>query len=164
MADGGSLPCWLPETHQSHRFHDRGQFNSDRALMSVESVLFDCWSPAVLYFCSMCLCAISCSFSYVKRLESEAAAAVSCLDLTLKWFTLRFFDTNTSVLMKALEFLKLLFITLSNQDYHLSEPEATSFIPYLILKVITHTPTQTHTQGDVSPWQTNIVLCWEVCL
>lgn len=60
---------------------------------------------------------------------------VSCLDLILKWFTLRFFDTNTSVLMKALEYLKLLFVTLSNQDYHLTEHEATLFIPYFILKV-----------------------------
>uniref|UniRef100_A0A8B9JKJ9 Cytoskeleton associated protein 5 n=1 Tax=Astyanax mexicanus TaxID=7994 RepID=A0A8B9JKJ9_ASTMX len=62
-------------------------------------------------------------------------ATVGCLDLILKWFTLRFFDTNTSVLMKALEYLKLLFIALSNQDYHLTEHEASSFIPYLILKV-----------------------------
>lgn len=60
---------------------------------------------------------------------------VSCLDLILKWFTLRFFDTNTSVLMKALEYLKLLFTTLSNQDYHLTEHEATLFIPHFILKV-----------------------------
>ena len=63
------------------------------------------------------------------------ASMVSCLDLVLKWFTLRFFDTNTSVLMKALEFLKLLFPLLSQQDYRLSELEATAFIPYLILKV-----------------------------
>ncbi|XP_066503384.1 cytoskeleton-associated protein 5-A-like isoform X2 [Hoplias malabaricus] len=71
----------------------------------------------------------------MEHLEAEAEATVSCLDLILKWFTLRFFDTNTSVLMKALEYLKQLFITLSNQDYHLTEHEATSFIPYLILKV-----------------------------
>ena len=63
------------------------------------------------------------------------ASVVSCLDLVLKWFTLRFFDTNTSVLMKALELLKLLFLSLSQQDYHLSELEANAFIPYLILKV-----------------------------
>ncbi|XP_053491174.1 cytoskeleton-associated protein 5 [Ictalurus furcatus] len=71
----------------------------------------------------------------MEHLEAESEATVSCLDLILKWFTLRFFDTNTSVLMKALEYLKLLFITLSNQDYHLTEHEATSFIPYVILKM-----------------------------
>lgn len=58
-----------------------------------------------------------------------------CLDLILKWFTLRFFDTNTSVLMKALEYLKLLFMALSKEDYHLSDHEAMSFVPYLVLKV-----------------------------
>ncbi|CAL8404824.1 unnamed protein product [Boreogadus saida] len=70
-----------------------------------------------------------------EHLEAEMASVVSCLDLVLKWFTLRFFDTNTSVLMKALEFLKLLFPLLSQQDYRLSELEATAFIPYLILKM-----------------------------
>ncbi|MCI4383816.1 hypothetical protein PGIGA_G00031060 [Pangasianodon gigas] len=71
----------------------------------------------------------------MEHLEAEFEATVSCLDLILKWFTLRFFDTNTSVLMKALEYLKLLFVTLSNQDYHLTEHEATLFIPYFILKM-----------------------------
>uniref|UniRef100_A0A8B9JJS2 Cytoskeleton associated protein 5 n=1 Tax=Astyanax mexicanus TaxID=7994 RepID=A0A8B9JJS2_ASTMX len=73
--------------------------------------------------------------SMMEHLDAEVEATVGCLDLILKWFTLRFFDTNTSVLMKALEYLKLLFIALSNQDYHLTEHEASSFIPYLILKV-----------------------------
>ncbi|XP_041917900.1 cytoskeleton-associated protein 5-A-like isoform X2 [Alosa sapidissima] len=71
----------------------------------------------------------------IERLKEEQEATVSCLDLILKWFTLRFFDTNTSVLMKAMEYLKLLFTALSNMDYHLSDHEATGFIPYLMLKV-----------------------------
>ncbi|CAL8262817.1 unnamed protein product [Merluccius merluccius] len=71
----------------------------------------------------------------IERLESESDATVGCLDLILKWFTLRFFDTNTTVLMKVLEYLKLLFAMLSRQDYHLSEYEASSFVPYLILKM-----------------------------
>lgn len=71
-----------------------------------------------------------------KHLESEKEGVIGCLDLILKWFTLRFFDTNTSVLMKALEYLKLLFTLLSEEEYHLTENEASSFIPYLILKVI----------------------------
>ncbi|XP_029992066.1 cytoskeleton-associated protein 5 isoform X3 [Sphaeramia orbicularis] len=71
----------------------------------------------------------------MERLESESEATISCLDLILKWFTLRFFDTNTTVLMKVLEYLKLLFSMLNREDYHLTEYEATSFVPYLILKV-----------------------------
>ncbi|XP_018115742.1 cytoskeleton-associated protein 5-A-like isoform X4 [Xenopus laevis] len=70
-----------------------------------------------------------------ERLESEKEGAISCLDLILKWFTLRFFDTNTSVLMKGLEYLKLLFAMLSQEEYHFTEMEATSFLPYLMLKV-----------------------------
>ncbi|KAI4823326.1 hypothetical protein KUCAC02_011919, partial [Chaenocephalus aceratus] len=71
----------------------------------------------------------------IERMESESDATISCLDLILKWFTLRFFDTNTTVLMKVLEYLKLLFAMLNREDYHLTEYEANSFVPYLILKV-----------------------------
>ncbi|XP_056106843.1 cytoskeleton-associated protein 5 isoform X4 [Rhinichthys klamathensis goyatoka] len=71
----------------------------------------------------------------IEHMEPECDAVISCLDLVLKWFTLRFFDTNTSVLMKVLEFLKLLFTMLSRKNYQLSDYEASSFIPYLILKV-----------------------------
>lgn len=70
-------------------------------------------------------------------MESESEATIGCLDLILKWFTLRFFDTNTTVLMKVLEYLKLLFAMLNRENYHLTEYEATSFVPYLILKVRT---------------------------
>lgn len=75
------------------------------------------------------------SASSLKHLESEKDGVISCLDLILKWLTLRFFDTNTSVLMKALEYLKMLFAMLNQEEYHLTENEATSFIPYLVLKV-----------------------------
>lgn len=70
-----------------------------------------------------------------QRLESESEATIGGLDLILKWFTLRFFDTNTTVLMKVLEYLKLLFAMLNRENYHLTEYEANSFVPYLILKV-----------------------------
>ncbi|KAM9502287.1 cytoskeleton-associated protein 5-like isoform 5-T5 [Salvelinus alpinus] len=70
-----------------------------------------------------------------ERMEDELEGTLSCLDLILKWFTLRFFETNSTVLMKVLEYLKLLFPTLSRENYHLNEYEASSFIPYLILKV-----------------------------
>ncbi|KAM3869850.1 cytoskeleton-associated protein 5 isoform 3-T3 [Diretmus argenteus] len=71
----------------------------------------------------------------IERLECESEATIGCLDLILKSFTLRFFDTNTTVLMKVLEYLKLLFAMLERENYHLNDYEANSFVPYLILKV-----------------------------
>ncbi|KAJ8281337.1 hypothetical protein GJAV_G00066360 [Gymnothorax javanicus] len=71
----------------------------------------------------------------IEHMEDEMEATIGCLDLILKWFTLRFFDTNTSIQMKAMEYLKLLFSMLSREGYHLSEYEAHSFVPYLIIKV-----------------------------
>ena len=68
-------------------------------------------------------------------MEEDVEATIANVDLVLKWLTLRFFDTNTSVLLKALEYLMLLFNLLSEQEYHLMELEANSFIPYLINKV-----------------------------
>lgn len=40
--------------------------------------------------------------------------------------------------MKVLEYLKLLFAMLNRENYHLTEYEASSFVPYLILKVTIH--------------------------
>lgn len=37
--------------------------------------------------------------------------------------------------MKVLEYLKLMFTMLNGENYHLTEYEANSFVPYLILKV-----------------------------
>lgn len=57
------------------------------------------------------------------------------LDLILRWMTLRFFDTNPSVLLKGLEYLQSLFSILINNNYNMFDNEASSFLPYLILKV-----------------------------
>lgn len=57
------------------------------------------------------------------------------MDLILKWLTLRFFDTNPSVLLKGLEYLQVVFTMLVETKHLLLENEASSFIPYLILKV-----------------------------
>lgn len=62
-------------------------------------------------------------------------ACIAQLDLILKWFTLRFQDTNPSVIIRGLEFLKKLFKKLGEEDYSLPEMEAYSFLPYLIAKV-----------------------------
>lgn len=68
-------------------------------------------------------------------MPENGAATIANLDLILKWLTLRFFDTNPSVLLKGLEYLHSVFNMLIENQYHLVENEAASFIPYLILKV-----------------------------
>lgn len=88
-----------------------------------------------MFFCCFFFPYCNVSLPTLQRLESESQATIGCLDLILKWFTLRFFDTNTTVLMKVLEYLKLLFAMLNRENYHLTEYEASSFVPYLILKV-----------------------------
>nr|XP_022903340.1 protein mini spindles [Onthophagus taurus] len=67
-------------------------------------------------------------------LKENSAALISNLDLVLKWLTLRFFDTNPSVLLKSLEYLNNVFKMLFEHKYRMLENEALSFIPYLVLK------------------------------
>jgi len=68
--------------------------------------------------------------------ELDNEACLTNIDLILKWHTLRFFDTNTTVLMKQLEYLQVLLNMAASERYHLHELEAISFIPYLINKVL----------------------------
>ncbi|XP_064635641.1 cytoskeleton-associated protein 5-like isoform X2 [Lineus longissimus] len=62
-------------------------------------------------------------------------ATITNLDLILKWMTLRFFDTNPSVLLRGLVYLETVFTMLAEEDYHVTDLEANSFIPYLVNKV-----------------------------
>ncbi|ESO04897.1 hypothetical protein HELRODRAFT_78594 [Helobdella robusta] len=71
----------------------------------------------------------------IKVTETGMESTMCNLDLILKWMTLRFFDTNTTVLLKALEYLLIVFERLVAEKYHMSENEAVSFLPYLINKV-----------------------------
>ncbi|KAL5253039.1 hypothetical protein ACHWQZ_G015707 [Mnemiopsis leidyi] len=57
------------------------------------------------------------------------------LDLLLKWISLRFFDTNTSVLLNSLDWLSKCFTALREDDYILLEQEGSAFMPYLIIKL-----------------------------
>jgi cytoskeleton-associated protein 5 len=57
------------------------------------------------------------------------------LDLVLKWLSLRFYDTNPSVLLKGLEYLNLVFNRLVETNYILTDIEGTSFIPHLLTKI-----------------------------
>uniref|UniRef100_T1HV74 TOG domain-containing protein n=1 Tax=Rhodnius prolixus TaxID=13249 RepID=T1HV74_RHOPR len=68
-------------------------------------------------------------------LSSNDLIPLTCnLDLILRWLSLRFFDTNPSVLLKSLEYLNAAFSLLATNGYQLLDYEANSFIPYLILK------------------------------
>ncbi|TPX57138.1 hypothetical protein PhCBS80983_g04029 [Powellomyces hirtus] len=67
--------------------------------------------------------------------EAELKARyIACTDLILKYVTLRFFDTNTSMFLKCLELLEHLFTLLDGEGYHMSEYEAASFLPFFINK------------------------------
>lgn len=57
------------------------------------------------------------------------------LDLVLKWLSLRFYDTNPSVLLKGLDYLNLVFNRLVETNYALTDIEGTSFIPHLLTKI-----------------------------
>ncbi|KAK3018876.1 hypothetical protein RJ639_004441 [Escallonia herrerae] len=69
-----------------------------------------------------------------KALPSVGKEIVEVLDIILRWFVLRFCESNTSCLLKVLEFLPELFDTLRNETYTLTEPEAAVFLPCLIEK------------------------------
>jgi len=83
----------------------------------------------------MCVCMCICVCVCVQMCELDSEACLSNIDLILKWHTLRFFDTNTTVLMKQLEYLQVLLNMAAAERYYLHELEAVSFIPYLINKV-----------------------------
>lgn len=62
-------------------------------------------------------------------------AVVSNLDLLLRWLSLRFFETNPTVMLKAIEFQLGMFSMIVERKVHLSDYEANGFIPYFIGKL-----------------------------
>ncbi|GAU87486.1 hypothetical protein RvY_00320-2 [Ramazzottius varieornatus] len=80
--------------------------------------------------------------NHIKAIQSlqddllrDREATIAVLDVVLRWFTLRFFDTNPQVLAKALEYLQLLFKKLNDDPpYTLTEMESSSFLPFLLMK------------------------------
>ena len=53
----------------------------------------------------------------MKYIDADLEGLVANLDLILKWVTLRFFETNPSVLLKALEYLNIVFTSLADDSY-----------------------------------------------
>ncbi|GJN17363.1 hypothetical protein PR202_gb04422 [Eleusine coracana subsp. coracana] len=70
-----------------------------------------------------------------KALPSSGKEVVELLDILLRWFVLRFCESNTTCLLKVLDFLPELFDVLKEQSYMLTEAEAAIFLPCLIEKV-----------------------------
>ena len=63
-------------------------------------------------------------------------ATIGCMDLLLRWVTLRFFETNTTVNLKCLEFLQAAFkMLVQDGSYRMTDYEANAFLPYLVNKV-----------------------------
>lgn len=69
-------------------------------------------------------------------LQDNSKALICNLDLILKWISLRFYDTNPSVLLKGLDYLTSVFDLLIGDRYNLADAEGSCFIPHLLIKVI----------------------------
>ncbi|EEF28119.1 microtubule associated protein xmap215, putative [Ricinus communis] len=70
-----------------------------------------------------------------KALPSIAKELIEVLDILLRWFVLQFCKSNTTCLLKVLEFLPELFDMLRDEAYTLTESEAAIFLPCLIEKL-----------------------------
>ncbi|KAH9795881.1 protein MOR1 [Citrus sinensis] len=69
-----------------------------------------------------------------KALPSIRKDIIEVLDILLRWFVLQFCKSNTTCLLKVLEFLPELFDTLRDEGYSLTESEAAVFLPCLVEK------------------------------
>ncbi|KAM7271007.1 hypothetical protein ACFE04_030221 [Oxalis oulophora] len=69
-----------------------------------------------------------------KALPSILKEIIEVMDILLRWFVVQFCKSNTTCLLKVLEFLPELFETLRNEAYSLSESEAAIFLPCLVEK------------------------------
>ncbi|PKI69294.1 hypothetical protein CRG98_010295 [Punica granatum] len=70
----------------------------------------------------------------LEALPSIMKEVIEVLDILLRWFVLRFCESNTTCLLKVLEFLPELFNRLRDEGYSLTESEAAIFLPCLIEK------------------------------
>ncbi|CAH9141710.1 unnamed protein product [Cuscuta epithymum] len=69
-----------------------------------------------------------------KALPSLGKEVVEVLDILLRWFVLRFCESNTACLLKVLECLPDLFDMLKNEGCTMTEAEAAIFLPCLVEK------------------------------
>ncbi|KAG8385593.1 hypothetical protein BUALT_Bualt03G0061300 [Buddleja alternifolia] len=69
-----------------------------------------------------------------KALPSIGREVIEVLDILLRWFVLRICESNTSCLLKVLEFLPELLDMLRNEGYTMTEAEAAIFLPCFVEK------------------------------
>ncbi|KAH7654180.1 cytoskeleton-associated protein 5 [Dioscorea alata] len=69
-----------------------------------------------------------------KAMPTNIKELIELLDVLLRWFVLRFCESNTTCLLKVLEFLPELVDTLKDEGYTLTESEAATFLPCLVEK------------------------------
>ncbi|BBG92843.1 ARM repeat superfamily protein [Prunus dulcis] len=70
-----------------------------------------------------------------KALPTIKKEIIEILDILLRWFALQFCKSNTTCLLKVLEFLPDLFDSFRDEAYTLTESEAAIFFPCLIEKL-----------------------------
>eukprot|EP00252_Welwitschia_mirabilis_P027944 TRINITY_DN9838_c0_g1_i1.p1 TRINITY_DN9838_c0_g1~~TRINITY_DN9838_c0_g1_i1.p1 ORF type:complete len:2078 (+),score=475.99 TRINITY_DN9838_c0_g1_i1:649-6234(+) len=70
-----------------------------------------------------------------KAISTHRKEMTEIIDILLRWTVLRFCESNTTCLLKVLEFLPELFLALKNDGYTLTESEANIFLPFLIEKL-----------------------------
>ncbi|CAH8374190.1 unnamed protein product [Eruca vesicaria subsp. sativa] len=70
-----------------------------------------------------------------KALPSLSKEIIEVLDILLRWFVLQLCKSNTTCLLKVLDFLPELFNTLKEEEYCLTEAEAAIFLPCLAEKL-----------------------------
>lgn len=71
----------------------------------------------------------------LKELPSSRKELIEVLDILLRWMVLQFCKSNTTCLLKVLEFLPKLFDTLKSEAYDFTESEAAIFLPCLVEKL-----------------------------
>ncbi|KAI9124426.1 hypothetical protein K1719_004348 [Acacia pycnantha] len=70
-----------------------------------------------------------------KALPSIAKEVIEILDILLRWFVLQFCKSNTTCLLKVLDFLPELLDTLKDEGYSFTEAEVAVFLPCLVEKL-----------------------------
>jgi cytoskeleton-associated protein 5 len=73
--------------------------------------------------------------SLVEDLPGNQQGLICNLDLILKWVSLRFYDTNPSVLLKGLDYLNCVFQMLVDDSHVLTDNEGSAFLPHLLTKI-----------------------------
>eukprot|EP00850_Spirogloea_muscicola_P001145 SM000004S15015 [mRNA] locus=s4:723804:739200:- [translate_table: standard] len=70
-----------------------------------------------------------------RELGENVEGSIQVIDLVLRWITLRLCESNTTSLLKVLEFLPQLVDCLKKESYTLTDAEANIFIPCLVEKL-----------------------------